>query len=54
MNNLSKFGVQELNAQEVKNVQGGNMIVDLFALAGSAFAWAFDKGQALGEAMAKN
>lgn len=29
MNNLSSFGVQELNANEIKTIKGGGLIADL-------------------------
>lgn len=55
--NLNNLNVVELNAQEVQNIDGGfwtaGLIVTAVATIGAGMAWAFDKGESLGAAIAK-
>jgi len=52
--NLKKLNLVELNAQEVQETEGGIWPVVLTAvgMAGAAFAWGWEKGEALGKSLA--
>lgn len=52
--NLEKLNLVELNAQEVQETEGGIWPVVLTAvgMAGAAFAWGWEKGEALGKSLA--
>ena len=53
--NLENLGVQEMNGDDMKSVDGGFPIgpVLVFAAAiGAGCAWCFQKGEELGKAMA--
>ena len=52
--NLENFNLVELNAQEVQEVDGGYWPLFLTAvgMAGAACAWAWEKGEGLGKAIA--
>ncbi|MCL9805869.1 class IIb bacteriocin, lactobin A/cerein 7B family [Flavobacterium amniphilum] len=54
MKNLENLNLVELNAQEMREVEGGLMgeILGALALAGGAMAWAFEKGEAYGRSLA--
>ncbi|WP_438710717.1 hypothetical protein ACSTS3_18550 [Aquimarina muelleri] len=55
MKNLENFGVQELNKSETENTLGGipwPALGAAVAAIGAGMAWAFEKGAALGKAMA--
>ena len=55
MKNLKNFNLVELNAQEVRETEGGWLQYLPVAVAvGAAFVWAWDKGEELGKALAKN
>ena len=55
MKNLKNLNLVELNAQEVKETEGGWLQYLPVAVAvGAAFVWAWDKGEELGKALAKN
>ena len=55
MKNLKNLNLVELNAQEVKKIEGGWLQYLPVAVAvGAAFVWAWDKGEELGKALAKN
>jgi lactobin A/cerein 7B family class IIb bacteriocin len=55
--NLEKLNLVELNAQEVKETEGGfwtaTIIITAVAAIGTSMSWAFDKGEQLGKAIAK-
>jgi hypothetical protein len=55
MKNLKEFNVTELTINDSKSINGGILwgpIVAAVAAVGAGMAWAFDKGEALGKAMA--
>ena len=55
MKNLKEFNVTELTINDSKSINGGILwgpIVTAVAAVGAGMAWAFDKGEALGKAMA--
>ena len=55
MKNLKNLNLVELNAQEVRETEGGWLQYLPVAVAvGAAFVWAWDKGEELGKALAKN
>ena len=55
MKNLKNLNLVELNAQELKKTEGGWLQYLPVAVAvGAAFVWAWDKGEGLGKALAKN
>ena len=55
MKNLKNLNLVELNAQEVRETEGGWLKYLPVAVAvGAAFVWAWDKGEELGKALAKN
>ena len=53
--NLDNLNLVELNAQEVKEVDGGDWGITLtvIGMVGAAMAWSFEQGQEMGEALAK-
>ena len=55
MKNLKNLNLVELNAQEVRETEGGWLQYLPVAVAvAAAFVWAWDKGEELGKALAKN
>ena len=55
MKNLKNYGVQEMNTKEMENTDGGTLWQTIVAGAvavGAACAWAFEKGEELGESLA--
>jgi lactobin A/cerein 7B family class IIb bacteriocin len=57
MINLKKIELQELNSLELRNINGGTYpwgpIITGVAAIGAAMAWAFEKGEKIGKALAE-
>ena len=55
--NLEKLNLVELDAQEAQETEGGfwtaTLVLTAVAAVGASMAWAFDKGEQLGKAIAK-
>ena len=55
MKNLENYGVQELNARDIQETEGGFLPWIAAAVAvGGVLAWAFEKGEELGKELASN
>lgn len=52
--NLEDLNLVELNAQEVQEIEGGiwPIVLTAVGMAGAACAWAWEKGEGLGKAIA--
>jgi hypothetical protein len=52
--NLENLNLVELNAQEKREIEGGmwGLVFTAVGMAGAACAWAWEKGESLGKAMA--
>ena len=54
--NLEKLNLVELNAQEVKETEGGTwgVILTAIGMAGAGAVWLFEKGEEYGKRLAQN